>query len=112
MARRNTSEPLRDGDTGLMAFRYPDEPLDGRPVLLWSQFWSDESERMAYEQAVNEHPKRGDEGAFSYLARISAIVTGSYQRVGLNMPRRMSQAEWTRRQNEAKAKDWRQMGEW
>ena len=83
-----------------MGFRYPDEPPDGRPVIVLSPAWEDETERMTYEHAVSANPRREDEGAISYIQRISSIVTGRYQKAGLAMPRRgMSQREWERKRN-------------
>lgn len=101
-------------DAGPMGFRYPAEPRDERPVVLLPALWEDESERIVYEAAVRDNPRKAGEGPLAYIARISAIVTGQYQRAGLPMPRRMSQAAWNRRQNELKqqaseawSEDWR-----
>jgi hypothetical protein len=95
--------PFNAQDSGRLGFRYPEEPVDERPVLVWGRFWTSEAERHTYETAVEKHPRRPTEGALSYAARISAVVTGAYQQAGLAMPRRgMSQREWSARQWEVK----------
>ena len=94
-------------DSGRIGFRYPDEPVDERPVIVLAPFWTDASEQCAYEDAVQQHPRKDSEGPMAYAQRISSIVVGKYAKAGLAMPRtRMSQAEWQRRQNEAKRKAW------
>jgi hypothetical protein len=86
-----------------MGFRYPEEPVDERPVLRWSQFWTNEAERLTYEAAVEKHARKPGEGPMAYAQRLSSIVTGMYQRAGQAMPRRgMSQREWAARQWETK----------
>jgi hypothetical protein len=96
------AEPQRQ-DSGLMGFRYPEEPADSRPVLRWQQFWADESERVLYEAAVAKHRVKPGEGPMAYAARISAAVTGAYKTAGQAMPRRgPSQRQWQERQWQVK----------
>ena len=113
MGRTRPGEaPFNQRTDGPPAYRQPDEPEDGRPVLVGSPFWQDASERLMYEDAVQQNPKREDEGALAYAERVSGVVTGEYTRVQLAMPRtRMSQREWQRRQNAVKwdANNWRGM---
>lgn len=112
MGRGNSTPFNQRTDFGRMGFRYPDEPVDERPVLRGAPFWHDASEQCAYEDAVQQNPRREGEGPMAYAARISGIVTGLYAKAGMKMPRvRMSQREWERKQNELKQQDWRG-GEW
>lgn len=60
-------------------FREPDEPPDGRPVIVRDPYWRDPAEQDAYEHAVRTNPRRPDEGAMTYIARIAAIVEGRLQ---------------------------------
>ena len=72
-------------------FREPEEPQDERPRLIPGEpFWSDESERMTYDQAVLSNVQRPDEGAGSYIQRLATIVAGKYQSAGKTIPQRMS----------------------
>jgi hypothetical protein len=115
VARDAGRVPANQRTDGPPAYRQPGEVADQRPCLLNAPFWTDSSEQLAYEDAVHEHPRNPTEGALTYAARISGIVTEHYRRAGLAMPRtRMSQREWERRQNELKrqawdANDWRGM---
>jgi hypothetical protein len=57
-------------------FRYEWEPIDARPVLIYTYpFWKDRVEQAIYEAAVAGNPRLAGEGALTYAARISAIVT-------------------------------------
>jgi hypothetical protein len=90
-------------DTGLMGYRYPEEPHDDRPVIRWQPFWTSEAEGGLYEAAVAKHARGPAEGPMAYAARISAVVTGAYRDAGQDMPRRgMSNREWGARQWEVK----------
>lgn len=76
-------------------FRDPEDPQDERPPRRGSQFWTNESERLIYEAAVQKYPRNPGEGPMAYAARIGAAVTGAYKSAGQTMPRRgMSQREW------------------
>lgn len=88
-------------DSGRMGFRDPeiDRFEDERPVLIRSQFWETEAERLTYEAVVQKNPRGAGEGPLTYLERVSAAVTGVYQAAGQKMPRRgLSQREWRERQ--------------
>jgi hypothetical protein len=77
-----------DPNTGLMAFRYPGEAPDGRPVIAYVHpFWEDRMEEATYEAAVAGHPRRADEGPLAYAQRISELVTGEREQIK-RMPRR------------------------
>jgi len=82
-------------DTGRLGFRYEHEAPDDRPCVIYTEpFWADETERMTYMDAVEANPRRPDEGPFSYIRRLSAVVTGRYEALGQPMPRvRMSRAQ-------------------
>jgi hypothetical protein len=84
------------------AFREPDEPTDGRPVLVRAPFWHDGNEQAVYEAAVSGNPIKPGEGPFTYIRRISALVTGEAGGIGSMPRRRMSQREWERKQWEVK----------
>lgn len=95
MVRRVEDQPFNRQDSGRMAFRREGEPVDERPLLIDPHgFWRDETERLTYEDAVEANPKHRDEGPFSYIRRLSEIVTGKYASLGQPMPRtRMSRRE-------------------
>ena len=113
MSRDSRSQPANAPDSGRMGYRLEDEPWDERPCVRWQPFWQDVSEQTNYEDAVQQHPRNPDEGAMTYMARISGIVTGRYAKAGLTMPRtRMSQREWERKQNAAKSQSWRDGEKW
>ena len=82
-------------DTGRMGFRTEYERQDERQLLYYAYpFWADETERMTYEDAVEANPRREDEGAMTYAARISAVVAGKYSGAVQGMPHvRMSRRE-------------------
>ena len=103
MGRRSEGEQSASGqDTGRRGYRLEDEPPDERPLVRWQPFWTDGMEQATYEAAVQSNPIRRDEGPFSYIRRISALVTGEAGGIG-KMPRlRMSQREWERKQWEVK----------
>ena len=83
------------------AFREPDEPTDDRPLLTRAPFWHDGIEQATYEAAA-ANPLLPGEGPFTYIKRISQMVTGEDGGIG-KMPRlRMSQREWERKQWEVK----------
>jgi len=70
--RRESDRP----DTGRMGFRYEWEPPDDRPVIVYTEpFWRDHLEQATYEIAAAMNPLRADEGPFSYIQRISEVVT-------------------------------------
>jgi hypothetical protein len=81
-------------DTGRMGYRTEVEAADERPLLYSPHpFWTDETERMTYEAAVEADPIKETDYRLAYVARISASVEGKYQRVG-SMPHvRMSRVE-------------------
>jgi len=47
----------------------------GKPIRT-GEFWSGPAEAATYLEAVVQNPKGDDEGAMSYIVRISEIVTG------------------------------------
>lgn len=100
MARPSHQEQRQD--TGRNAYRTEHDPVDERPLLVWSQFWGSAGEQGAYEAAVENTPRRSGEGPMAYAQRVSAVVTGAYRQAGQAMPRRMSQRDWQRRQNAVK----------
>lgn len=66
-------------DTGRMGFRYPAEPHDERPVIVYREpFWKDEDERFAYERAVRLCPlsQYGHLDVFAYLREVGEVATG------------------------------------
>ena len=95
---RRTSDPQpfnQERDTGRKGYRHEWEQTDERPLIIYPYpFYSDDTERMAYEAAVEGNPIKADEGAMTYMARISGIVEGKYKKLGLQMPHtRMSHRE-------------------
>lgn len=82
-------------DSGRMGFRYEWEPRDERPCIVYTEpFWRDRLEQATYEAAVAGNPKREDEGSFSYIRRISEIVTREREGGVKPMPHaRMSRRE-------------------
>jgi hypothetical protein len=108
---RGRKEPV--ADTGRMGYRQEWEPEDERRALAPYRcqclgrrppavgcrgnhgFWRDESERLTYESAVEDNPRREGEGPMAYAARISAIVAGKYSKLG-GMP----SSRLTRRQRD------------
>lgn len=121
MARDRVVPFNAPSDTGRMGFRYPEEPADERHVISWQPFWNDSEEQQAYERAVREiqpdrrfHlPAEGDEapragkecwmGMGALCCEIAQLAEGfNPGRRAPGMPRRMSQREWQRRQNELK----------
>jgi hypothetical protein len=92
-------------NTGRMGFREPDEPPDSRPVIWRRPFWRDDAEEEAYLHAVSTNPRRPKEGAMAYIERLAAIASGRLGKAAQSMPKakRMSDAEWNDRQNEAAA---------
>lgn len=96
-------------------YREPEEPTDERPPILYGACkcagcrragagtWHDETERMAYQAAVEGNPRRDGEGPMAYSQRVAAAVEGKYQQAGMTMPRRgLSQREWAARQWEVR----------
>lgn len=69
-------EPEQPRDTGRKGYREPEEVPDGRPTISYRPFWTDLSEQLTYEHAVETHPKRPDESPMAYIQRIAAIVEG------------------------------------
>lgn len=63
-----------DGQSGPPGYREPEEPPDGRPVLVRGKFWASASEQLQYEYTVHAHPRQGGEGVMGYIARIAEIV--------------------------------------
>lgn len=57
-----------------MGFRWPEEPPDGRPVIVMGSPFASESERLAYEYAVEENPRGRNEGVLAYITRIAETV--------------------------------------
>jgi len=64
----------KDQNTGRMGYRWPEEPPDGRPVINRRPFWTDESERLTYEHAVETNPRRPGERPLVYIQRIATLV--------------------------------------
>lgn len=58
------------------AFREADEPPDERPVISRRPFWTDDSEREAYEHVVQSNPRRLNDGPGTYIARLASIAQG------------------------------------
>ena len=59
-----------------MGFRYEWEPRDERPMVVYSEpFWRDRMEQATYEAAVAGNPILPGEGPFTYIRRISELVT-------------------------------------
>ncbi|OFW63855.1 MAG: hypothetical protein A2Y74_01435 [Actinobacteria bacterium RBG_13_63_9] len=57
-------------------FREDWEPTDDRPLLIYPvPFWRDRMEQATYEAAVAGNPIKPGKGPFSYIRRISEIVT-------------------------------------
>jgi len=98
---KDSRQPFNaEPDTGRLGYRTEFDRTDERPLLIYPEpFWTDETERMTYEDAVEANPRREDEGPMAYVARISAVVEGKYQRAPVAaMPRpRMSRVERDRR---------------
>lgn len=93
----------RDPSLGPKAYRTENEPVDERPLVVWGPFWDTPMEQATYEAAVHANPRRPEEGAWSYIARISALVTGEIGSPFHRMPRwGRSQSEWERMQNDVK----------
>ena len=91
-------------DTGRMGYRRDWEPVDERPLLAeyacqckgcreHHGFWKDESERLTYESAQEDNPRREGEGPMAYAARISGIVAGKYSKLGGMPSARLSRRE-------------------
>jgi len=79
---RNRPEPFNTNpDTGRMGYRTEFDRPDERPLVLNSEFWVDETERMTYEAAVETNPIRETDTLLDYLARVSATVVGKYKGV-------------------------------
>ena len=92
---RSQAQPFNaEPNTGRMGYRQEWEAADERPLLYSPHpFWTDETERLTYEDACEaDHPRETD-SLLSYLARISATVEGKYKRVQ-SMPHvRMSRVD-------------------
>ena len=97
------------------AFRWPEEPPDGRPMIAADPFWSSDGEQTTYELAVRQNPKRPDELPSVYIARIAAIASGKWQAKrdavaalvkakAMPAPQRtLTDAEWNERNNALQA---------
>ena len=87
-------------DTGLMAFRYPGEAPDDRPVIRYLRpFWEDGEEAL-WLKAVHACPLHASKDLdwFAYLREIGKVATGLGAKPPLHvMPRRMSRREQDRR---------------
>ena len=82
-----------------MGFRYEWEPRDERPMVIYPEpFWRDRMEQATYEAAVAGNPRRPDEGAFSYMKRISELVTQEREAGAKDMPK----AKQTRRERDGR----------
>lgn len=42
-----------DGQSGPPGYREPEEPPDGRPVIVRGKFWASASEQLHYEDTVH-----------------------------------------------------------
>jgi len=87
-------------------WREPDEPSDGRPMIVRGGWWGNESERLTYEHAVESHPRRPDEGHGSYIVRIAETVARrKLAAVAKDFPppERLSPVEFHNRQVELEA---------
>lgn len=95
-------EELDRRDTGRRAWRWPEEPPDGRPVIDQRPFWKSESERLTFEHAAETNPRRPGEGPGTYIARLAAIATGRFAQAAKRMPdpKPQTDAEWNARNNE------------
>lgn len=92
------------------AFREPDEPPDGRPLIYRDPFWKDASEQSVYEHASATNPRRPGEGAMSYIARLAAIAEARLKSVPkVRLPpaakvvvneRQLTDGQWNERSNE------------
>ncbi len=88
MARDFTRPFNAKPDSGRMGFRYEWEPRDERPCIVYTEpFWAEPMEQATYEAAVACNPRREDEGPFSYMRRISELVTNEREAGPKTMPR-------------------------
>jgi len=69
------------------AFREADEPPDERPVISRRPFWTDESERLTYEHAVETNPRRPTEPPMADIQRIAELAAGRLPKVAKPMSR-------------------------
>lgn len=101
---------LKPEDTGRMGYRWPDEPPDGRPVIDQRPFWEDPSEQEVYEHVAATNPRRPDEGAMSYIARLATLAQSrlTVPKARLPLPaksmspkqRQLTDGQWNDRANE------------
>jgi hypothetical protein len=69
-------------------FRTENEPEDDRPLLVYHDPpFADRLEQATYEAAVAGSPIRPGEGPFSYMRRISGLVTQERKTGAKTMPR-------------------------
>ncbi len=74
-------------DTGRKGYRMEWEASDERPEVVYPYpFWRDRVEQATYEAAVAGNPRRNDEGSFSYIRRISELVTNERETGAKSMP--------------------------
>ena len=94
MTRRSESQFFNQNDTGRMGYRMEWEAPDERPLVVYTEpFWTDETERMTYEDAAAANRPRDEDTLLDYLARVSAVVVGRYKGVLPRMKRGTSRQE-------------------
>ena len=92
---RDRPEPVNTNpDTARMGYRTEYDRPDERPLVVYNEpFWTDETERMTYEAAVESNPIRETDTLLDYLARVSATVSGKYKGVLPKIKRGMSRQD-------------------
>lgn len=89
-------EKTKATDTGMMAWRQPHEPPDGRRCLNARPFWSSLTEQLTFENVVDANPQREGEGPFAYIERLAEAVEPKLAK----LPRAMPPTRQTRRQRD------------
>lgn len=69
------------------------EAPDERPLVVQTDLWEDDTQRMTYEDACAADKPRDTDTLEGYLARISASVEGRYKRLPRMPHTRMSRVE-------------------
>jgi hypothetical protein len=92
---RDRPQPFNTNpDTGRRGYRMEWEAPDERPLVVYTEpFWTDDTERMTYEAAVESNPIRETDTLLDYLARVSATVVGKYKGVLPKIKRGMSRQD-------------------
>ncbi len=87
MARDGDRPFNANPDIGRKGYRMEWEAPDERQEVVYPHpFWRDRVEQATYEAAVAGNPRRGDEGPFSYIRRISELVTNEREAGAKSMP--------------------------